>query len=126
VIEAIQQADRVIIAPSNPPLSIGPILAIDEIRAAVESHTRVIAVSPLFGDKALKGPADRVLASLGHEPGNAGILDFYAELITDLVVDIGDKADADLDHHAVTIHATDTRFAGRASATKFASWLMEV
>ncbi|MDP9495603.1 MAG: 2-phospho-L-lactate transferase CofD family protein, partial [Actinomycetota bacterium] len=69
VVEAIEAADVVIVAPSNPPLSIWPILAVPAIRAAVVNHPRVIAISPLFGGKALKGPADRVMSTLGLPPG---------------------------------------------------------
>ena len=87
VIEAITTADTVLVAPSNPPLSIHPILAISEIRQAVTNAPNVIAVSPLFSGKALKGPADRVMASIGLPAGNAGVLAAYYGLISDLVVD---------------------------------------
>ena len=87
MLEAISGADLVVIAPSNPPLSIWPILAVPGVRAAVAGADRVVAVSPLFGGKALKGPADRVMASLGLPAGNAGVLAAYEGLLTDLVVD---------------------------------------
>ena len=61
-------------------------------RALVRSD-RVIAVSPLFGGKALKGPADRVMASLGLAPGNQGVADAYPGLISDLIVDVGDAGE---------------------------------
>ena len=77
VVEAIAAADLVVIAPSNPPLSIGPITSIPGIRRAIVEKDRVVAISPLFGGKALKGPADRVLDSLGFPPGNAGVLSAY-------------------------------------------------
>jgi LPPG:FO 2-phospho-L-lactate transferase len=119
VIEAIGDADLVVIAPSNPPLSIWPILAIREIHDAVLAHPRVIAVSPLFGGKALKGPADRVMASLRLPPGTAGVLAAYRALLDDLIVDKGD-ADEEVDAGSVRIHALDTRIADPARAARFA------
>jgi LPPG:FO 2-phospho-L-lactate transferase len=124
VVESIAAAAAVVIAPSNPPLSIWPILAVEEIRAAVERSDRVIAVSPLFGGKALKGPAEAVMDSLGLPPGNAGILKAYEGLITDLVVDSQDAADAERLAGDVAIHVADTRIADLDAAVGFAEHLV--
>jgi LPPG:FO 2-phospho-L-lactate transferase len=94
VIDSIVEADCVIIAPSNPPLSIWPILAVPGLREAVAMHPRVIAISPLFGGKALKGPADRVMSTLGLPAGNLGVVEAYEGLVDVLVIDKGDAADA--------------------------------
>jgi LPPG:FO 2-phospho-L-lactate transferase len=94
VLEALQAAEVVIIGPSNPPLSIWPILAVPGINEAVAAHRQVIAVSPLFGGRALKGPADRVMASLGLPPGNRGVAMAYDGVIDTLVVDTADGADS--------------------------------
>jgi len=113
VLEAIAAADLVIVAPSNPPLSIWPILAIAEIRAAISDHPRTVAISPLFGGRALKGPADRVMAGLGLPAGNAGVIAAYEGLITNLVIDQGDVADlAELAGGTVAIQAMNTRLTG--------------
>lgn len=126
VLEAIAAAALVVIAPSNPPLSIWPILAVPGIREAVAAAARVIAVSPLFGGRALKGPADRVMAALGLPPGNAGVLAAYEGLLTDLVVDAGDVGDlAALGGGRVHLHAADTRIAEPAAAARFAHLLLE-
>jgi len=125
VLEAIAAADLVVIAPSNPPLSIGPIIAVPEIRQAVVEKERVVAISPLFGGKALKGPADRVMRSLGFPAGNAGILAAYEGLISDLVIDIGDARDAEKLSTSVMIHATDTRLGSPDGARRFAEWFQE-
>jgi LPPG:FO 2-phospho-L-lactate transferase len=94
VVDAIAGAGRVVIAPSNPVVSIGPVLAVEGIEAAVEARRDdVVAVSPIVAGKALKGPADRLLADLGHEPSVVGIARLYAPLAATLVVD---EADADL------------------------------
>lgn len=126
VIEAITTADTVLVAPSNPPLSIHPILAISAIRQAVASAPKVIAVSPLFGGKALKGPADRVMASIGLPAGSAGVLAAYSGLISDLVIDTADAADADTLAGEVRIHSTNTRFTQAEPATRFARWLLDL
>jgi LPPG:FO 2-phospho-L-lactate transferase len=125
VLEAIGAADVVVIGPSNPPLSIWPILAINEIRQAIRIHQRVVAVSPLFGGKALKGPADRVMASLGLPAGNAGVIEAYAGLIERLVVDTRDGDDAG-QLGGVEIMVTDTRIARAVRAREFAEEILAV
>jgi LPPG:FO 2-phospho-L-lactate transferase len=87
VLEAIGEADLVVIAPSNPILSILPITAVPAIGQAVADCDTVVAVSPLVGGKAVKGPAVEMLAATGHPPGHEGIVKVYAGLITHLVVD---------------------------------------
>ncbi|NIS34387.1 MAG: 2-phospho-L-lactate transferase, partial [Actinobacteria bacterium] len=126
VVAAVDAATAVVIAPSNPPLSIWPILAVKAVRAAVERASRVIAVSPLFGGKALKGPAAAVMESLGLPPGNAGVLEAYDGLITDLVVDTQDAADADRLGGGVRVHVADTMITDRDAAVRFAGHLLEL
>ena len=127
VIDAIETADVVVIAPSNPPLSIWPILAVTEIAEAVTAHARVVAVSPLFGGVALKGPADRVLASLGFAAGNAGVVAAYDGLLTDFVVDLGDAEDVErLSSPKLAVHALDTRIGEPDAGKRFATALLEV
>jgi LPPG:FO 2-phospho-L-lactate transferase len=93
-VEAIAAADLVVIGPSNPVVSIGPILALPELRAAVEASSAVrVAVSPIVAGAALKGPADRMLRSLGHEATALGVAKMYAGLVHRFVLD---DADADL------------------------------
>jgi LPPG:FO 2-phospho-L-lactate transferase len=86
VLEAIEAADLVFLAPSNPFTSVLPILAVPGIRAAL-STKRVVAVSPLVGGRALRGPLAEMMASLGHEPGPRGIAEVYGDLVDDLVLD---------------------------------------
>ena len=126
VIEAIDAADLVIIAPSNPPLSIWPILALSQITDALADHDRVAAISPLFGGLPLKGPADRVLASLGLPAGNAGVAAAYEGHISDLIIDVGDAADAEaLSTPGLTIHTLDTRMGKPDAGKRFAIALLE-
>jgi LPPG:FO 2-phospho-L-lactate transferase len=88
VLEAIGTAELIIVCPSNPIVSIGPILAVPGIRDALEQTTApVVAVSPIVGGRALKGPADKMLATLGHEVSAMGIATQYQELIDGIVID---------------------------------------
>jgi LPPG:FO 2-phospho-L-lactate transferase len=98
VLEALREADVILIAPSNPYVSIGPILAVAEIRAALEERTvPCVAVSPLVGGRAVKGPADRMLQRLAGGTTPAHVASCYAGLIDALVLDVAD-APADLPH----------------------------
>ena len=92
VLEALAAADTVFLAPSNPFVSVQPILAVPGIREALAGK-RVVAVSPLVGGKALRGPLAEMMASLGHEPGVRGIAALYAGLATDVLVDPVDAAE---------------------------------
>ena len=126
VVEAIRRARAVIIAPSNPPLSIWPILAIPGIRPALEAAPRVVAVSPLFGGRALKGPAADVMAGLGLPPGNLGVAHAYRGLVSELVVDRGDARDIPLlESEGLQAWATDTRIAEPSAAARLAARLLE-
>ena len=97
VAEAIAVAEILVLAPSNPVVSLGPPLAIDGIRSAiaerVASSKPTIAISPLIGGQALKGPADRLLTEMGSEASSAGIARWYEGLIDALVIDEADAAD---------------------------------
>jgi LPPG:FO 2-phospho-L-lactate transferase len=96
VLEALQTADAIVIAPSNPLISIAPVLAVPGVREAVVARRdRVVAVSPIVDGKALKGPADRLLPELGHEPSVAGVARLYAPLAATLVIDEADAARAE-------------------------------
>lgn len=127
VLEAISDAEAVVIAPSNPPLSIWPILAIPGIAEAIANARRVICVSPLFGGRALKGPAHAVLRSLGMSAGNRGVLEAYNGLLHDFVIDLGDAPDRSrLDGMGVRIHVRDTRIAEPSASEDFAAWMVEL
>jgi LPPG:FO 2-phospho-L-lactate transferase len=92
VLETLAGADIVIFCPSNPVVSIGPILAVPGMREALTSSPAPrIAVSPIVGGRALKGPADRMLASLGHEVSAAGVARMYEGLVDGMVIDEVDE-----------------------------------
>ena len=94
VLEALREADRIVVAPSNPAVSIDPVLAVPGVRAVLaERREHVIAVSPIIGGKALKGPADRLLTELGYPASAEGVAKWYADVVGTLVID---TVDADL------------------------------
>ena len=93
VLDAIVTAERVLICPSNPIVSIGPILAVPGLRAAVETRRDdTVAVSPIVAGAALKGPADRMLVELGHEASVVGVARLYAPVAGTLIIDDADAA----------------------------------
>jgi LPPG:FO 2-phospho-L-lactate transferase len=87
VLEAIGGADLVVIGPSNPLVSIGPILALAGVRSGLASAARRVAVSPIIAGRALKGPADRMLASLGHDATAVGVARIYTGIVDRFVID---------------------------------------
>jgi LPPG:FO 2-phospho-L-lactate transferase len=91
VLDAIAAAERLVICPSNPIVSIGPVLATGGIGAAVAARRdRVVAVSPIIAGRALKGPADRMLAELGHDPSVVGVARLWSPYAATLVIDPAD------------------------------------
>ncbi|MEY4340283.1 MAG: 2-phopspho-L-lactate transferase, partial [Actinomycetota bacterium] len=102
--QALSQADAVVVAPSNPIVSIGPIRAlagVDPLLAA--RRDSVAAISPIVGGAALKGPADRMLVELGHEPTVVGVARLYAPIAATLVIDPVDQ------HLAAAVEAEGMR-----------------
>jgi LPPG:FO 2-phospho-L-lactate transferase len=93
VTEAILQADAVIICPSNPLISIGPILAVPGIRDSLrETGAAVAAISPLVGGASLKGPTDRMLADLGMEVSARQVAELYSDFLDIFILDRQDEA----------------------------------
>jgi LPPG:FO 2-phospho-L-lactate transferase len=96
VIEALEAAELVLLTPSNPYVSIQPILAVREIRSALlRRRAPCVAVSPLIGGRAVKGPADRMLERLAGGTSAAHVAACYPGLIDALVLDEADAVDAD-------------------------------
>jgi LPPG:FO 2-phospho-L-lactate transferase len=122
VLEALDRADLIAIAPSNPFVSIGPILAVAEIRSALENRKApAVAVSPLIGGRAVRGPADRMLARLAGGSGPAQVTGCYKGLIDALVID---EADADEDAGIRTI-VTRTLMSDAAARRRLAEAVLE-
>ncbi len=91
VLDSIERAAAVIIAPSNPFVSIGPIIALAGMRKALAAvRSRVAAISPIVGGKTIKGPADKMMRGLGHEVSPLGIARLYRDIAGLMVIDIVD------------------------------------
>jgi LPPG:FO 2-phospho-L-lactate transferase len=96
VLEAIAAAERIVICPSNPIVSIGPVLGVPGLADAVaDRRPEVVAVSPIINGRALKGPADRLLTELGHEASALGVARLWAPWAGTLVIDEADAGLAD-------------------------------
>jgi LPPG:FO 2-phospho-L-lactate transferase len=94
VIQSITEASEIIICPSNPIVSIGAILAVKGIRAALrETKARILGISPILGGKTVKGPADKLMKSLGMEASAIGVAKCYKDFLDTLIID---KIDAQL------------------------------
>lgn len=95
VLDAIREAGRILVCPSNPLISVGPILAVPGIREALRARkSDVFAVCPIVGGKSLKGPSDKMLAQLGHAPSAVGVAKLYADFTGTLVIDPQDESHA--------------------------------
>jgi LPPG:FO 2-phospho-L-lactate transferase len=95
VLQGISDAHRIVICPSNPLISIGPILAVPGIREALRARKKeVIAVCPIVGGKSLKGPSDKMLAQLGYRATAEAVANLYADFTGTFVIDPLDKSQA--------------------------------
>ncbi|MSO58407.1 MAG: 2-phospho-L-lactate transferase [Thermoleophilia bacterium] len=122
VVEAIADADLVVIAPSNPFVSIGPILAVPGVREALAARRGSrVAVSPVIGGRAVKGPADRMLRRMAGGALPDHVAHCYEGLIDALVVD---RADAPADA-SVPLVVTDTLMTDREAARRLAETVLE-
>jgi LPPG:FO 2-phospho-L-lactate transferase len=130
VIAAIAHADVIVFAPSNPIVSMDPILAVTGIRPALEEararRIPMVAVSGIVGGKALKGPADRMLASLGEEVSALGVARRFARLLSHFVLDRVDAAlESAIRDLGVQTLVTDTIMAGDESRARLAKEILE-
>ncbi len=90
--EAVQKADAIIICPSNPIVSIAPILSLKDFRALLRVRKNVtVAISPIVGGKTLKGPADQMMKSLGHESSAYGVARLYRDVAGTMIIDKKDR-----------------------------------
>jgi LPPG:FO 2-phospho-L-lactate transferase len=110
VLDALRDAATIVIAPSNPLISIAPILAVPDIRALLAARSApCVAVSPIVGGRALRGPAAAMLESLGHEASAAGVAAIYEGLVDALVIDEQDAGLAPaVERHGMRAVVTDT------------------
>lgn len=110
VLDALEEAERIVVAPSNPAVSIDPVLAVPGIAEVLRRRRHdVVGVSPIVGGKALKGPADRLLVELGREASVVGVAQWYQDVIGTLVIDEVDRGLApDVEALGLRAVVTDT------------------
>jgi LPPG:FO 2-phospho-L-lactate transferase len=129
VLEAIGAAARIIICPSNPLISIGPILAVPGIREALRARKKdVMAVCPIVGGRSLKGPSDKMLVQMGHEASATGVARMYADFAGAFVIDTADhRAHATaIEGLGMRVVVTPTVMTTPAQKRRLARTLLEV
>jgi len=127
-LEALREADSVLICPSNPVVSIGPILAIPGVRDAIAaSGAPVVGISPIIGGAPVKGPADRLLRGIGAEVSARGVAGLYTGLAHGFVIDERDAAQAsDVEALGLRARAVDTLMRDVSVAAQLAETALEL
>ncbi len=127
VCEAIQSAQLVILPPSNPIVSIGPILALPGVREAMRTTTApIVAISPLVAGKPIKGPADRLLGGLGIEVSAVGVATLYRDFLDTFVIDTQDAAQRErVEQLGLSVIVTDTIMSDVEKSTMLARVVVE-
>jgi LPPG:FO 2-phospho-L-lactate transferase len=127
ILDTIASADKVVVCPSNPVVSVGPMLALPGIRDALRVHPKVVAVTPIVRGSALRGPADRLLASTVGDSSASAVARMYADFLDTFVVDATDAEEtervSDLGVNAV---ARDTVMTDHGRAEALARSLLEL
>ncbi len=128
VMEAIREAELIVVCPSNPLISIGPILAVPGIREALRKRKEhVVAVCPIVGGKSLKGPSDRMLAQLGYEVSARGVARMYADLARTFVIDAADRKQANsIESLGMRVAVMPTVMKTRAQKVKLAREILKL
>jgi LPPG:FO 2-phospho-L-lactate transferase len=128
VCEAIQEADGIIIPPSNPIVSIGTILAVPGIRQALAARRgRLVAVSPIVQGATLKGPADKLMVALGYEASARGVARYYGTLLDGFVLDELDRALQEAVHRlGIEVQVINTVMSGPAERRALAKAVLQM
>ena len=128
VLEAIADADVILLCPSNPVVSIGPILALPGIRDAIRNaRAPVVAVSPIVGGVPVKGPADRLLRGLGVEVSARGVAGLYADFLDGFVMDTRDAGEtADVEALGLHVRCIDSLMRNSSVAATLARGALEL
>jgi LPPG:FO 2-phospho-L-lactate transferase len=128
VLAAIAHAERIVIAPSNPVVSIGPILALPSVRAALrESAAQVIAISPIVGGKAIKGPAVPLMQAIGLPATAVGVAQAYQDVLDVLIIDQVDAhLQSAIEALGIAVIVTDTIMRGAAEKAALARTVLHL
>jgi LPPG:FO 2-phospho-L-lactate transferase len=128
VLESIRESRLVIVAPSNPITSIGPILAVHDIRDALRcTRAEVVAISPLIGRAAFSGPAARLMEACGYEVSPSGVARCYHDFLDNIVIDVEDAGLAPaIRYDTIGAQITDIRMTDEAAARRLAAYVVEL
>jgi LPPG:FO 2-phospho-L-lactate transferase len=127
-LHSIREAEMVILAPSNPITSIGPMLAVPGIRDALRcTRAEVVAISPLIGNAAISGPAGRLMEACGYDTSPAGVARCYHDFLDNIVIDSEDAAlAASIRYDTIGVHVTNIRMTNPESARDLASFVVNI
>jgi LPPG:FO 2-phospho-L-lactate transferase len=128
IAEAVLRSDAIIICPSNPLISIGPILAVPGIRGLLErAEAPVVAISPVVGGASLKGPTDKMLADLGMEVSAAQVARLYSDFADVFILDVQDEAaKPEIESLGMKVCVTDTVMSGLEEKIRLAAFTLGV
>ena len=127
VVDAIERADRVIVCPSNPLLSIGPILGVPGITDALRAHPDVVAVTPIIRGAAIKGPLARILTSMGHTASAGAVALMYQDILGTFIVDDSDREEtAKVQAAGISVRSLDTLMPDLGASERLARALLSL
>jgi LPPG:FO 2-phospho-L-lactate transferase len=127
VLEALSAAETLLLCPSNPVVSIGPIRAIPAVEEALRARADAVAVSPIVGGAPVKGPADRLLRAIGTEVSARGVAGLYREIASGFIIDQVDRAQAaDIEALGLAVRVEDTLMKSPKIARKLAEIALDL
>ncbi len=127
-LDVIRNSEMIVIAPGNPISSIGPITSIQSIRKELKlRRTKVIAVSPIIGDKALSGPASKYLKTMDIESSPAGIASFYSDIASNLVISESDaEYENKIQNHGVEAYKTNIIMENEQDEIRLSNYILKI
>ncbi len=127
VLHSIREAHLVVIAPSNPITSIGPILAVQGIRDALRcTRAEVVAISPIVGNKAVSGPAGKLMEACGYDVSPCGVARCYHDFLDNMIIDSGDaKLGPEIRLDTIGVQVTDILMPSQEDARRLAQFVVD-
>jgi len=127
VVEAIEKAERIVICPSNPVVSIGTILSVKGVLTALKrTHAKKVGVSPIIAGHPIKGPADKLLRGLGHEVSAFGVAKLYKDFLDTFIIDASDASEKGrVEHLGIEVKVTSTLMQNLEDKVQLAKIVLE-